>query len=66
MACAMCKELREERDRILKFTKKDKIAYHKEEKWYKITIAALIGIVVIMSIGVDNAIKIYNAVKDFF
>jgi len=67
--CAMCTELREERDRILKFTKKDKIAFHKEEKWYKIAIACLIGVIAIMvgaiiiiSIGVDDSIKVLETI----
>lgn len=62
----MCDELRVERDRILKAYKSDKKDFAKEEKWYKIAIASLIGVIVIMSIGIDNSLKIYTAVKDFF
>lgn len=69
--CDMCSELRLERDRILKFTKADKKLWNKEEKWYKIAIACLIGVIaimvgaiIIMSIGVDDSIKVLDKIND--
>jgi len=64
--CLLCEEKDKRIKALLKGYKGDKKEFREEEKWYKIAIASLIGVIVIMSVGVDNAIKLYNAVKDFF
>jgi len=72
MACILCKEkdkLIADKDkqltRILKGYKGDKQAYRMEERNYQIAIASLVSVIVIMSIGVDNFLKLWQAIKDF-
>lgn len=64
--CTMCAELTLERDRILKGYKGDKKSFRKERKWLYITIAVLLVVIIVMSVGVDNAVKIIEAVKGLF
>jgi len=54
--CKVCIEKQIEIDRLL-------IAYAKDKKLHYKVIAILIGLVVAISIGIDNSIKLWNAIK---
>jgi len=69
--CKMCGELTIERDRILKSYRADKKAWRKEKKWLYyagagllIAIAVLVCVIIIMSVGVEDSIKVIDATKD--